>query len=65
MSPDELAAGHHWVWREAYRLPSMIKRMTCSRSFLKAALVTNYAYRRYAKKLPRYTTEVMEQDHQL
>jgi radical SAM superfamily enzyme YgiQ (UPF0313 family) len=65
MSPDELAAGHHWVWREAYRLPSMIKRMTCSRSFLKAALVTNYAYRRYAKKLPRYTADVMEQDHRI
>ena len=65
MSPDELLSGHHRVWREAYRLPSMIKRITCSRSFLKAALVTNYAYRRYAEKLPRYTAEVMEQDHRI
>ncbi|MEI6125236.1 MAG: radical SAM protein [Pseudomonadota bacterium] len=63
MSADELHEGHHRVWREAYRLHSMVKRLACSQNFINAALLTNIAYRRYARKLPLYTQEVMLSDH--
>lgn len=63
MSPEELYEGHHRVWKQAYRLTSMVKRMACSRSFLTVAMLTNIAYRRYARKLPLYSNAYMARDH--
>lgn len=60
MTPLELQKGHHWIWREAYKLPYVFKRLSCSRSFLSVIMATNYAYRLYGRKLPGFTRAIMK-----
>lgn len=59
MSAQQLYEGHLWAWKQAYSIPSILKRLGRSRSFLPAALSVNMAYRIYARNLPRYTRERM------
>jgi radical SAM superfamily enzyme YgiQ (UPF0313 family) len=59
MSPAELQAGLHWAWKEAYRLPSVIKRLARSRAFLWVAMLTSLTYKIYGNRLPSFTREVM------
>lgn len=59
MTVQELQEGHHWAWREAYRLKSIVKRLSGARAFLPYAIASNIAYRIYADNLPKYTREVM------
>jgi radical SAM superfamily enzyme YgiQ (UPF0313 family) len=59
MSAEELQAGHHWAWKEAYKTKSIIKRLAGSRSVLPYALGANIAYKFYAYNLPKYTRDVM------
>ncbi|EKD27353.1 MAG: hypothetical protein ACD_79C00747G0004, partial [uncultured bacterium] len=54
MSPEELLEGHHQIWKKAYSLSSIAKRLSASRCFLNISVLTNFAYRRYAKNLPKY-----------
>ncbi len=57
MTPDQLLAGHQWLWREAYRLPVIARRFLGSPALhtvmaLKHVLPANMAYRFFADKLP-------------
>ena len=59
MSPGELQEGLHRAWREAYRLPRIIKRIATARAFAGVVLLSSLTYRYYGRRLPFYTREVM------
>jgi radical SAM superfamily enzyme YgiQ (UPF0313 family) len=59
MSVEQLQEGLRWSWRHAYRLPSIVRRITgsaASRSglVLKTSVLANLGYTRYARLLPDY-----------
>lgn len=54
MSQEQLLSGHHRIWREAYRLPSIARRLARSRCFLRISPSANLSYRRYGRLLPRF-----------
>jgi len=59
MSVEELETGHHWAWKEVYKISSILKRLSHSRSFLPYSITSNIAYKIYAHNLPKYTKEIM------
>lgn len=59
MTAKELQDGHHWAWKEAYKLSSIIKRILCSRSFIGVSLLSSLAYKNYGHNLPKFTKKVM------
>lgn len=65
MTVQELEDGHHRIWREAYRYPRIIGRLSRSRAFLWHSALASFGYRRYGLALPRYGRDVMDRDHLL
>ena len=59
MTAEELQAGHHWAWKEAYKIIPAAKRLLRSRASPEITLLTNIAYMRYVHALPRYNRAVM------
>ncbi len=62
MTAEELQKGHHWAWKQAYKIRSVIKRLFFSRSFTSFGVFANFGYRHYALNLPKYTFELMKKD---
>lgn len=58
MTPERLEEGLHWTWGQAYRLPSIIRRLTQSgaarSSLITRLLPANLAYRFFARYLPEF-----------
>lgn len=58
MSPERLEEGLHWTWEQAYRLPSIVRRLTTSRAamspLMARLLPANLAYRFFARFLPEF-----------
>ncbi len=58
MSPERLETGLHWTWEQAYRLPSIIHRLSHSRAALSPLMLrllpANVAYRFFARLLPEF-----------
>lgn len=60
MSAEELQEGLLWTWKQAYRLPSVIRRIVGSGASWKSLIVpstsvsANFAYRFLAKYLPEF-----------
>jgi radical SAM superfamily enzyme YgiQ (UPF0313 family) len=65
MTKAVLEAGHHWIWKEAYRWPSVAKRLSGSRAFLSYSIFANIGYRLYGNNLHRFGDERMEKDDEL
>jgi radical SAM superfamily enzyme YgiQ (UPF0313 family) len=65
MTVDELRNGHHAIWKEAYRLPHVIKRLALNRCFLTYATAANIGYGIYARNLAQYDESYMKSDHSL
>lgn len=59
MTPQELQEGLLWTWKEAYKLPNIIKRLSGSRSFLELAILSSLTYKIYGSRLPMFTKDVM------
>ena len=64
---DELQEGTRWAWRQAYSLPSIVRRVTrsaASRSplVLRTSALANIGYTRYARLLPDYVPVPCEVD---
>jgi radical SAM superfamily enzyme YgiQ (UPF0313 family) len=59
MSPEELQQGLFKAWKQAYALPSIVKRLACARCFLELTVLSNLTYKIYGRKLPRYSRAVM------
>ena len=64
---DELQEGTRWAWRQAYTLPSIVRRVTrsaASRSplVLRTSALANIGYTRYARLLPDYVAVPCEVD---
>jgi radical SAM superfamily enzyme YgiQ (UPF0313 family) len=55
MRAGELQDGYHWIYREYYSLPNMLKRIFRSPRNLISRAALNYSYRRKAMKLPQPT----------
>lgn len=68
MSPERLEEGLHWTWEKAYRLPSIIKRLSQSgaarSSLITRLLPANLAYRYFARFLPEFAMTSCEQPRQ-
>jgi radical SAM superfamily enzyme YgiQ (UPF0313 family) len=67
LSVDELQEGTRWAWRQAYSLPSIVRRVTrsaASRSplVLQTSALANIGYTRYARLLPDYVPVPCEVD---
>ena len=65
MSPDELIEGHLWVWKEAYRLPGIAKRLLRSRAArsplgIMYGIPTNLGYRFFSRFLPEFALTTCE-----
>lgn len=58
MSPERLEEGLHWTWEQAYRLPSIVRRLATSRAamspLMARLLPANLAYRFFARFLPEF-----------
>jgi hypothetical protein len=63
MTAEELIAGHHRIWKQAYRTNHMAMRLLSSRCFLRYAVPANLGYKLYANSLHRYGPDAMERDH--
>lgn len=65
MSPERLEEGLHWTWEQAYRLPSIIRRLSQSAaartSLITRLLPANLAYRYFARLLPEFAMTSCEQ----
>jgi len=59
MSVESLEAGHHDIWRRAYTLGAMARRLAGSRTFLQFTVLANLAYRTYGRRLPAFSSEYM------
>lgn len=59
MSPEELQDGIHWVWRQSYKVSSMVERLLGARCILGYMIPANIAYRFYANGLSRFSREDM------
>jgi len=67
LTVDELQEGTRWVWRQAYSLPSIARRVSrsaASRSalVLKNSVLANVGYTKYARLLPDYVPVPCEVD---
>lgn len=68
MTSDELQEGLLWTWKQAYSLPSVLRRIICSGASWKSVIVpstsasTNLAYRFLAKYLPEFALVSCEQN---
>lgn len=68
MSAEDLQEGLLWTWKQAYRLPSVIRRIVYSGASWKSLIVpstsisTNLAYRFLAKYLPEFALVSCEQN---
>ena len=65
MSIAELEQGHHWIWKEAYKISSIYDRLSHSRCFLRYAILANIGYRMYGYNLEKYGNDYMTRDHLL
>ena len=59
MTAETLQAGLEWAWRETYSWASITERIAGFNSLFPIAIPPNLGYRGYARKLPRFTPEVM------
>ncbi|HQU72177.1 MAG TPA: radical SAM protein [Calditrichia bacterium] len=59
MSPEALEAGLEWAWKETYTFGSILERIPSMSMRFALNALTNLGYRKYARKLPRFTREVM------
>ena len=67
MTVDELQDGSRWAWRQAYSLPSIVRRVSrsaASRSplVLRTSALANIGYTKYARLLPDYVPVPCEVD---
>ncbi len=67
MTPEELLEGHLRVWKEAYRMPMVIKRLFKSGASRSAAVLqhtvpANMAYSLFAKFLPEFALTTCEEE---
>lgn len=63
MSPGRLQEGLLWTWKQAYTLPSIVRRLALSdapKSYhaLRATLPANLAYRFFASMLPEFSSKL-------
>lgn len=56
MSLEQLVAGHERTWRAVYSARGMLRRLRRCPAPLGAALLSNFGYRYYAKRLHRFYT---------
>ncbi len=56
MSVEELRLGHERAWKQAYSLPSIVRRISASRIQIPLSIVANMGYRFYANNLHRFYT---------
>jgi radical SAM superfamily enzyme YgiQ (UPF0313 family) len=54
MSIDQLATGHEYAWKKAYRWSSMGKRLWNAKNFQPLAFTVNLGYRFYAHNLHKF-----------
>ena len=59
MTAETLQTGLEWAWRETYSWASITERIAGFNSLFPIAIPPNLGYRGYARKLPRFTPEVM------
>jgi radical SAM superfamily enzyme YgiQ (UPF0313 family) len=63
MTVEELIAGHHRIWKQAYRVNHMMSRLIANRCFLRYAVPANLGYKLYANNLHRFGPDAMDDDH--
>lgn len=54
ITPEKLEQGLHWAWKETYKIPSIFRRISGTRSMWYLGLMTNLGYRYYAERLNKY-----------
>jgi radical SAM superfamily enzyme YgiQ (UPF0313 family) len=67
MTVDQLQEGSRWAWRQAYSMPSIVRRVSrsaASRSplVLRTSALANLGYTKYARLLPDYVPVPCEVD---
>lgn len=62
MSVEQLRNGLHWAWEQAYRFPSIVKRLFGSRTSTGIAVGVNLGYRYYARRLKLMSDQVLNDD---
>ena len=70
MTPDQLKEGYLWAWKQAYRLPSISRRLIRSgaargRVGLKYGIPTNLTYRFFSRYLPEFALTTCENTPEL
>jgi radical SAM superfamily enzyme YgiQ (UPF0313 family) len=59
MSPEQLEQGLAWAWNETYKTKSVFERILSPDLLFLFNLPLNLGYKMYAKKLSRFTKEIM------
>lgn len=62
MTADRLREGLHWAWEQAYRWPSIARRMLGSRCSPGLIIPLNLGYRSYAQRLHTMTDQALFDD---
>ncbi len=62
MSADRLREGLHWAWENAYRIPSIARRLLGSRTSTGFAIGLNLGYRAYAVRLRQMSDQLLLED---
>ena len=62
MTPDQLRDGLHWAWRNAYRIPSIARRLLGSHTSTGYGFGLNLGYRYYANRLHEMSDRVLYDD---
>lgn len=62
MTVDQLRDGLHWAWNQAYRLPSIARRLLGSRTSTLYAIPLNFGYRSYARRLHEMSDKILLDD---
>ncbi len=65
MSVDQLQEGHIKCWESAYRISSIFKRLSGSRTFLEYTILANIGYRFYCHGHRRFPPQRMAHDWKL
>jgi len=62
MHEDELQEGHIRCWESAYRISSIVKRLSGSRTFLEYIILANVGYRYYGYRHRKFTAQTLAED---